>query len=181
MTTFYLTCAAVGGLLLLAQLVLGAMGADHHDVGDHDTPSDGLQLFSVRAISAAVAFFGIGGLGARAAGLPVPLSVPAAVLLGFAAMLGVGFVMRSMLRLQRDASVDIEQSVGLAATVYVPVPPSLGGVGKVLLTLQGRTVEYEAVTPDAQQLPTGTAVVVVDVRDQHTVEVVFLPPVDGVL
>ena len=180
MNTLFLACAIVGGVVLLAQLVLGAIGAEHHDVGGHDTPSDGLNLLSVRALSAGIAFFGVGGLGAHALGLPAFLSVIAAVLLGSGAMLGVAVVMRSMLGLERDASVNIERAVGASGTVYVPVPAASGGVGKVTLTLQGRTVEYQAVTTEAQSLPTGMPVLVVDIRGHDTVEVVPLPPIDGV-
>ena len=100
MTTFFLTCALVGGVLLIAQLVGGALGAEHdtamHDgaVGSaldgalthlhqtaHET-SGGLQLLSVRALTAAVAFFGIGGLGAISLGAATPLVIIAAALLG---------------------------------------------------------------------------------------------------
>lgn len=179
-TTFYLTCAAIGGVLLLAQLVLGAVGAEHGDAA-HDGAGDGLQLLSVRALSAGVAFFGIAGLSAAVAGLPGWISLPLAVVTGVLAMVGVALLMRSMLGLQRDATVRIESSIGLPATVYVPVPPAFGGTGKVLLALNGRTVEYEAVTADNEPLPTGAAVLVIDVRDHQTVEVVLPPNVDGVL
>lgn len=179
-TTFYLTCAAIGGVLLLAQLVLGAVGAEHHhDVGSHDAASEGLHLLSVRALSAGVAFFGVAGLAFASVGLPAFVSIPAALVAGVLSMIGVALLMRSMLGLQRDATVRIDSAIGLPATVYVPVPAALGGTGKVLLALNGRTVEYEAVTADAHPLPTGTAVLVVDVRDDQTVEVVLPPPVDG--
>jgi hypothetical protein len=180
-TTVYLICAVLGGVLLLAQLVLGAIGAGHHDTGGHDAASDGLHLFSVRAVSAGVAFFGLGGLGTLALGLPAVLAVLGGVLLGAAAMLGVALAMRAMLKLESDGSVHIERAVGESATVYVPVPAARGGIGKVLLTLQGRTVEYQAVTSEGQLLPTGTPVIVVDVRGGDTVEVVPLPSLDGVL
>jgi membrane protein implicated in regulation of membrane protease activity len=185
-TTFFLTCAVLGGVILLAQLALGVVGMGDHDGTLHDTathamPSDGLQLFSVRAVAAAVAFFGLGGLAATLLGVPVVLAIVLGVLGGTVAMVGVAAAMRSMLRLERDASVRIERAVGSSATVYVPVPAAMGGVGKVLLTLQGRTVEYQAVTPEGQLLPTGTPVVVVDVRGDDTVEVVPLPSLDGVL
>lgn len=180
MNTLFLACAIVGGVVLLAQFVLGAIGAEHHDVSGHDAPSDGLHLLSVRALSAAIAFFGVGGLGARALGLPMFFGVIVALLLGLGAMLGVAVAMRSMLRLERDASVDIARAVGESGTVYVPVPAAAAGVGKVILTLQGRTVEYQAVTPEGQPLPTGMSVLVVDVRGHDTVEVVPLPSIDGV-
>ncbi len=185
MTTFFLTCAVLGGVIMVAQLLLGALGADGHDAADHDSPSDGasdgLQLFSVRALSAGTAFFGIGGLGASAAGAPTILALPAGALLGASAMFVVAYAMRTMLRMERDATVQVERAVGLTATVYVPVPPALAGVGKVLLTQRGRTVEYQAVTAGDLPLATGDTVVVVDVREQDILEVVTLPSLDGVL
>jgi membrane protein implicated in regulation of membrane protease activity len=190
-TTLFLTCALVGGVLLLAQLVFGSLGADH-DVSAHDGAIDGalhdaasdagsgLQLLSVRALSAAVAFFGIGGLGAGSLGADTPLVFIAAALLGTMAMFGVAASMRAMLGLQRDATLDIRNTLGKAATVYVPVPPLLGGAGKVTLAVQGRTVEFQAVTPEGNVLPTGAPVVVVGIRDGDTLEVLPLPSVDGV-
>lgn len=90
-------------------------------------------------------------------------------------------MMRSMLKFEHDGSINIQRAVGESATVYVPVPASQQGSGKVTLTLQGRTVEYQAVTSEGQQLPTGTAVLIVEVLSDDTVEVVPLPSLDGVL
>lgn len=198
MTTFFLTCALVGGVLLIAQLVGGALGAEHdtamHDgaVGSahdgalahlhqtaHET-SGGLQLLSVRTLTAAVAFFGIGGLGAISLGAATPLVIIAAALLGAMGMFGVAVTMRAMLGLQRDATLDIQNALGKIGAVYVPVPGALGGVGKVTLAVQGRTVEFQAVTLEGSVLPTGAPVVVVGIRDDDTLEVVLLSSVDGV-
>jgi S-formylglutathione hydrolase FrmB len=151
-----LTCALVGGVLLIAQLVGGALGAEHdtamHDgaVGSaldgalthlhqtaHET-SGGLQLLSVRALTAAVAFFGIGGLGAISLGAATPLVIIAAALLGAMGMFVVAVTMRAMLCLQRDAKLDIQNSLGKIGAMNVPVPGALGGVGKVTLAVQGR-------------------------------------------
>ena len=179
--TLFLVCAAIGAVVLIAGLVLGAVGAEHHDADGHDTPSDGLQLFSVRALSAGVAFFGVGGLAAGALGWSTLPALLLAALLGAGAMVGVALSMRAMLTMERDGSVQIDRAVGASGTVYVPVPAAMSGAGKVTLTLQGRTVEYQAVTPDGDGLPTGTPVLVVDVRGHDTVEVVPLPSLDGVL
>ena len=179
MHTFFLTCAAVGGVLLLAQLVLGAIGADHHDVDD-PSAGDGLQLISVRALSAGLAFFGVTALGVGTLGVPWPLAAIAGLLVGAGAATGVAFAMRAMLGLQRDASVRVEYAIGTQATVYIPIPAAREGTGKVLLTLRGRTVECEAVTREATALPTGAAVIVVEVHEHDVVEVVPVPSVDGV-
>ena len=190
MTTFFFTCALVGGVLLLAQLVFGSLGAEH-DTATHDgalthlhqsahETSSGLQLFSVRALTAAVAFFGIGGLGAISLRASTALVIIAAALLGAMGMFGVAVSMRAMLGLQRDATLDIRNAMGKIGTVYVPVPGALGGVGKVTLAVQGRTVEYQAVTLEGSVLPTGAPVVVVGIRDDDTLEVLLLSSVDGV-
>src|SRR5438093_201247 len=68
----------------------------------------------------------------------------------------------------------IAGAVGKTGTVYLSVPGRRAGTGKVTLKLQNRTVEYKAVTPDAD-LPTGTAVRVVAVVNSDTVEIVPVP------
>lgn len=185
MNTFFLTCAVIGAVVLVAQLVMGAVGGDHHDAGHHvgghhDAASDGLQLISVRTLSAAVAFFGIGALGANSLQWSSVLAIGAGIVLGTAAMFGVALTMRSMLKFEHDGSININRAIGESATVYIPVPAQLGGTGKVTLTLQGRTVEYQAVTTEGVSLPTGMSVLIVEVRDNDVVEVVPLPTIDGV-
>lgn len=179
MHTFFLTCAVVGGVLVLAQFVLGAMGAEHHDVDD-PSAGDGLQLLSVRALGAGLAFFGVTALGVSALGVPWPLAAIGGLLVGTGVAAGVAFAMRAMLGLQRDASVRIEHAIGIQATVYIPIPAARRGTGKVLLTLRGRTVECEAVTSEETPLSTGATVIVVEVHEHDVVEVVPVPSVDGV-
>ncbi len=202
MTTLFLTCLAVGGVVLVAQLVLSLVGigadggeGEHgfakelghgpaHAPGHHGGGADalmGLHLFSVRSISAAVAFFGVGGLAARALGVPTPFAALVGLVTGMAASVATAAAMRAMLRLERDGTVRLAGAVGASATVYVPIPGAGGGAGKVLLTLQGRTVECQAVTSDSRVLPTGTSVTVVDVPAGDLVEVVPTPSTDGAL
>ncbi|HEV7224595.1 MAG TPA: hypothetical protein VGN42_17935, partial [Pirellulales bacterium] len=59
-------------------------------------------------------------------------------------------------------------------TVYLRVPANKAGVGKVHLNLQNRTMEYEALTAQAE-LPVGAKVVVVNVAGPDTVEVELVP------
>jgi hypothetical protein len=181
MTTFFLFCAAAGGGVLLLQLLASAVGVGHdaHDV-THAGHGGGevLQLFSLRALAAAVAAFGLAGLGARAGGLPVWAALGGAALGGVAALIAVAWLMRSLLRLESDGTVRIAQAVGQSAVVYLRIPGSGEGAGKVQLSLQNRTVELQAVTSQAAQLPTGTDVIIVDVVGPETVEVVPTPSLE---
>ena len=175
MTTLFLTCAAIGGAILVLQLVLSAIGFDH---GGAEHPSlagaaeSGLDLFSVRALAAGLAFFGIGGLAGMATGLGALVAVPLALFAGVAAAVAVALVMRAMLRLEDDGTVQIQGAVGVSGTVYLTVPAAREGAGKVHLPLQNRTVELQAITTHDAPLPTGARILVIDVVGPDTVEVV---------
>ena len=169
MSTLFLTCAAIGGGLLVLQLVLGVFGMDGgHDV-DHDVAS-GLNLLSVRALSAGAAFFGVTGSAALAAGMPAWLATIAAGGVGMGAMVAVAAIVRGMGRFESDGAVRIEGAIGSPGTVYLRIPGGRAGAGKVMLTLQDRVVELRAVT-SGKELPTGASVVVTDVVAPDTVEV----------
>ncbi|HKB41952.1 MAG TPA: hypothetical protein VKD72_36330, partial [Gemmataceae bacterium] len=80
----YLTCAIVGGTLLVCQFLLGLLGlGDHHDAaGDHDIHDAGshdahgghgdhdahnswfVGVLTFRSLVAALTFFGLAGLAA---------------------------------------------------------------------------------------------------------------------
>ena len=194
--TIYLTCAIVGGTLLLGQFLLGLVGfGDHHDAGgdhdfhdtgghdthgehgDHDTQHSWfVGVLTVRSVVAALTFFGLAGLASTVNFQhEPPLSLAFAVAAGAGALFGVAYLMRTLHRLRSDGTVRIERAVGRSGTVYLTIPGEKAGVGKVTLNLQNRTVEYQALTPH-QQLPTGSKVVVTAVLGPDTVEVA---PVDS--
>jgi hypothetical protein len=179
MLTLFYACAATGVAVTVLQLLLGLVADVHHgDVaGEHDGHADeGLNLLSVRSIAAGLAFFGIGGAGATAGGLGGAAAVALGAALGAGATWSVAALMRSFRRLEDDGTVRIEGAVGLPAQVYVPIPGGRSGAGKILMTLQSRTVELQAVTAE-DALPTGADVTVVDVIGADTVEVVRTPVV----
>jgi hypothetical protein len=180
MVRFFLACAVFGGVILLAQIVLGLFGVNDHDTTaetelDHDHGvhhAEGLNLFSVRALSSGVAFFGFGGLAGLSLGGGVLLAAPLAVALGSGALVGVAWVSRAMLRLDDDGTVRIESAIGVSGDVYLTIPASRGGVGKVQVPVQNRLMEFQAVTSHGAALPTGMRVLVVDVAGPDTVDVV---------
>ena len=187
----YLSCAIAGGTLLVCQFLLGLLGlGDHHDVaGDHDVHDAGghdahghgdhdshnswfVGVLTFRSLVAALTLFGLAGLAAtvnfkQESSLSLVIALAAAV----GALFGVAYLMRSLHRLKADGTVRIERAVGQNGTVYLTIPAQKAGVGKVTLTVQNRTVEYQAVTPH-QQLPTGSKIVVTAVLGPDTVEVV---------
>ncbi len=173
MATFYLTFLVLGATVLVVQFGLGLLGVDGEGAFDSDVEvdgADGLDLFTVRALSAAAAFFGVVGLGLVQLGLNGWLALPFALTAGIASAIGVAAVMRSMKRLEQDKSFRIESAIGLPATVSLSIPGTSAGEGKVHLIAHERFQELNAVTRE-EGIPSGTAVFVVDVVSSDTVVV----------
>jgi membrane protein implicated in regulation of membrane protease activity len=184
----------LGGTVFLFQFLLALVGfgAEDFELGDDlpddvdlDVPDDvshgaspvdhgSTWMFGVvsfRTVVAALTFFGLVGLASLEAGWGSALSAILAVVAGFAAMWGVHWLMQRLYRLRHDGSQRIERSVGRTATVYIPIPPNQSGTGKVQLEMQGRIVEYAAMSSESEKLPTGAKVTVVDYIGPHTLMV----------
>jgi hypothetical protein len=99
-TTLFLSCLLLGGGILVVQFVIGVVGAVHHDSEVHHDAVDGLDLLSVRALSAALAFFGLAGLALSGAGTTALITAQAAVVAGLAAAAGVAALRRNLRRLE---------------------------------------------------------------------------------
>jgi tRNA A-37 threonylcarbamoyl transferase component Bud32 len=187
----YTICAVLGGTLLACQVVLSMLGLGHHhdidgggaehDIGGHDHHGGDqadheaqgswfVGVLTFRTIVAALLFFGLSGRAAEAANLELPTTLAVALAAGAAALFGVAWMMKMLYRLRADGTVRIDRAIGRSGTVYLSIPANKTGVGKVLLNVQNRTVEYQAVTPH-QSLPAGSPVVVLAVVNSDTVEV----------
>ncbi len=203
METLFLVCALVGATLIACQFLLGLLGLGGHefshdgghdfahDAGGHDADhgdgqdashdqahghSSSSWIFSwltFRTVSAALAFFGLTGLSARHAELEEGPTLLLALAAGFGALVAVGWMMRTLTRLNTDGTARIERAVGSRGTVYLSIPGPNAGPGKVHLRCQNRLLEYKAVA--AEPLATGSKIVVVRVVSGDTVEVAPVP------
>ncbi len=193
----FLTCAVLGGTVFLFQFLLALIGFGAEDLDfvddipddvDLDVP-DGMEgaadaapgmehgstwlfgVISFRTVVAALTFFGLVGMAGHEAELGSALSFVLALVAGYAAMWGVHWLMQRLYRLRHDGSQRIERSIGHTATVYIPIPPNESGSGKVQVQMQGRIVEYSAMTTESEKLLTGAKVMVVDFISPSTLMV----------
>jgi hypothetical protein len=158
--------------------ISGDPDVDHHhaswiEAGDADLGHPGAHWFyemlSLRTISAAVTFFGLAGKTAQSRGMAEAPTLVIALSAAFAAMYGVYWLFKQVYKVQHSGNENIRLSVGLPARVYVPIPAGRAGVGKVIFRLQDRTVEYQALSDEAERLRTGEEVVVTSVINSDTV------------
>ena len=132
--------------------------------GDVDTELDGgLRLFSFRGIIAFLTVLGwVSILGVRLE-WSLPVTIIASLLSGFVAMIAIALLFRLIFALQADGTEDLRHALGVAGTVYLRIPPSREGRGKVNIMLDGRLVEKDAVTDEEQMLNYGEQIVVVGI------------------
>ncbi len=198
METLFLVCAIVGGTVLVCQflMTLFGMGAGGHDLDggspdfSHDIPHDThaggahhhdthshsnaiFKIVTIRTLVAAIAFFGVAGIGATQSGFERPAVITIALAAAVGAMFAVYYLMKSLTRFDYDGNLHIEWAVGKPATVYIPIPASSAGAGKIQMKLQNQIVEFQATTPH-ERLASGAKVVVTGVIGPDTVEVAQL-------
>ena len=187
-------CVAVPStLVLLVQTVMMLIGlgddggdigdGDIGDIGDSDVPDgvfgedsvsevldaaglEGLRIFTVRGIIAFLVVFGWVGVVMQSAGVHIAVTLSVATVSGFAMMVALAFLFRAVLRLRSDGNTDNRNAIGTSGKVYLTIPPERRGTGKVQIMLQGAFVERDAVTDEAEAIPTDAEIVVVGVSGQ---------------
>lgn len=183
----YKYCAIVGGVLVGMQLVLQLLGlggdhdvdahadvdVDHGDLhGEAGTEGHGNLFAGVLSFKALSAFAGVFGL----VGLTVwdslgqPARIGTAAASGIASMFLVAWTMRGLARLYASGTVNVRNAVGATGTVYLRVPGQGTGRGKVTIEIQGRSMEFPAVT-DGDTLETGMTVTVEAVEGDDLLKV----------
>lgn len=164
------TIALIATAVFAVQMILTIVGIDAHDVADldfadGDTMDTGgaVSLFSVRSL---VNFFvGLGWGGVTF----LPVISQTWIVWVISIVVGMLFAyiyiwMRKKLQgLERNGVIRYTECVGLVGDVYLHIPSSRSGRGKVQLSLNGSVHELDAMT-DGDAIPTGAKVKVVGVE-----------------
>ena len=188
LSDIFIYSTLIGGGALLLQVAMMFMGFDdlfegaEGDVGggfdfdDAGIDADGaetsgfwlFEMISIRTLTAALAFFGLGGWICLAAGLSPPVAVGGSLVAGYAAMYSVYWSFKQLFKLETSGNLDVRNAIGKTAKVYIPIPASRTGAGKVQVRVQDRIAEYQAVTEEQQPLKTGEPVLVMELVSNDT-------------
>ena len=171
-------------VLLILQLVLSVSGLEHQSADlSHETsgePTDQLhgheaqdshhfvllQYFTVRNATAFLTGVGWGGLMLISWGLPNWLAVLGGIVQGIAFAAVVMLLMWFLASLTSSGSVSLENALHHQGEVTLAIPGYGKGFGKIMLSIQGRTIEIEAYTP-GDAIQRGTRVRVIRVQDRN--------------
>ncbi|MDR3317965.1 MAG: hypothetical protein LBS99_00825, partial [Clostridiales bacterium] len=138
---------APSALVLVLQTILVLVGIGHDsdadagfdaemdgDIGTGitgDTAHSGLGMFSVRGIFAFLTVAGFMGfwLGEYHPAFHYAWSAVISAAVGFLAMAGIYFLTRSLMKLQEQGNISLNNAIGHTGKVYIPIPASRSGIG----------------------------------------------------
>ena len=83
-------------------------------------------------------------------------------------MIVLSLLIKAVMKLRNDGNLDNKNALGVSGRVYLTIPPSRTGEGKVNILLQGTYVEMDAVTDEDAPITTGSEVVVTGISGQTT-------------
>ena len=167
--------AAISSGLFLFQLLISLIGFDSDtdfddvDLDAHDIDG-GFSIFSIRGIIAFFMFFGWGGVAALYQGFNPAQASMVGFLIGFLAMVAVAFVIAQVLKLQESGTVPVDSAISHEGDVYLTIPGRKEGKGRIQIEMEGKTMEFEAITAD-EAIETGRKIRVVDVLKNNVMVV----------
>lgn len=134
---------------------------DGFDISEAASGDDGLTLFTVRGIIAMFCVGGWSGIVFLDLGLNSTLSIFLSVVCGIAALVGIAYLMRAVMKLQSSGNIQLGLALGKIGEVYIPIPAKGKGRGKINITVQDRFMEIDAISAGDEDFKTGDTVRVV--------------------
>lgn len=164
--TFFWFFAIAGTLLFLLRFLLMFVGFGETEGFGHDHHAD--ADFKMLSIHSMTGFFMIFGWTGLAALHQFHLPVEWASLVAFGCGLFCLFVLRQLFRgahklVSRGRCLNFDDAVGKCGHVYQRIPAK--GTGKIIVTYGGFQHEMEAISANAQEIPSFTQIEVVRILD----------------
>lgn len=187
-TSWFAIPGLVGTAFFLGRMALMMIGGGDTDAGGFDAfdaadaldgdvgfddSGDAFEVLSLQAIAAFMMGFGWGGLAAyRGSGLPLPIALVVAVLVGVVMVWILARVLRFVMGLQSSGTLPLYHALEATGTVYAQVPAEESGTGEVRIVIGDRE-RYFFATTKGEALPRDTSIRVIAIdAEANRVEVV---------
>lgn len=134
-----------------------------HDGGN---PSDlgTMHFFTIQGFITFLTVFGWSGIICYGTTNNLILTVFVAFALGALAMLGVAKLMQVSGKLAQNGTINMRNLLGAKGTVYLVIPATGKGKGKVNITTDERSLEFDAITDGSDPISDGSEIRVTDIR-----------------
>lgn len=167
----YWALAIPSTLLFLIQLVTTFLVGDFDsDVPDADLEVEGdggigFQFFTFKNMVAFFMLFSWTGIACLDSGYSMLTTIIVSLLSGLAMMTVMATLFYYLSKLHQSGTLKIDRAVGKIGETYLRIPGNRGGFGKIQLTLQGSVHEFDALTDQEEDIPTGTIIQIIQVID----------------
>lgn len=132
------------------------------DLNHMDAP---FQLFSFRNVINFLLGFGWTGVVFYNTIESSVLLVLLAFIVGCVFVLLFFLLISQLLKLSEDNTFRMDNLIGLNGQVYIPIPASMNGKGRIQISVLGATHEIDAMTRGANRLTSGTNVKVLQIEN----------------
>jgi len=179
----YWGIALIASILFVIQTVMSFIGGDvfgsdadvNADINfdtDADTHSAGgtSYFFSVRNLVNFLLGAGWGGICFYGMISSKALLMLVSVVCGIIFVMIFFFLVKILLKLSKDNTFRLSETLNKAADVYLAIPGNKSGTGKIQISVRGSVHELDALTAGAK-IPTGAKAKVIKIVDGQTVEV----------
>jgi len=165
-------------LIFLILSLIGMDGADYDGAGDaggidflNDEPLSGIAGLKIFTIRGVLVFLSLGAWAAYLlfGVMHIVFVILIAIVVGFIAAFLQALAFKSMMKLESVGNIDYKNAIGKTGTVYMRIPKSKTGRGKITVVLQERYAEVEAVTDETSDLMPKSLVEVVGLENSTTV------------
>jgi membrane-bound ClpP family serine protease len=163
--------ALPASLIFVIQTILTFIGADATDGLDADFDGDfdtdgGFQIFSLRNMINFLLGFGWAGVSLYDSISSVALLITVSVLVGLVFVAFFFIVIRQLMKLSEDNTFKISETIDKTGEVYLQIPASKSGKGKILISVRGSIHELDAIS-DNESISQGTLVKVVRIENER--------------
>ena len=174
----YWLIAILFSLIFVLQLIMSFFTGDtaHDASGDADSSIDSdhgipFQFFTLKNLIAFFTIFGWSGIACLNADLGNGVTILISVLCGLTMMVIMSSIFYFMSKMVESGNLDVKNAINKTGTVYLPIPASRTGMGKIQAKVQSAFRDLDAVTDEPETLKTGTFIVVTEVLDNNVVVV----------
>lgn len=169
----YWVIAGIASLIFVIQMIMTFIGMDSSDgtgadFDGHTDVAGPFQLFSLRNLINFFLGFGWGGVCFYNTFDSHVWIAVFAVLTGVIFVLLFFFLIKMLLKLNRNNTFKIEDTLQKTADVYLVIPAAKSGKGKIQISVKGAVHEIDAITAD-EKIATGMMARVIEIIDNQTV------------
>ena len=170
---FYWIVAGIASVIFVIQTIITFIGLDASDGlevdFDGDVSASGpFQLFSLRNLTNFFLGFGWGGVCFYSSFSSNAVVTLFACLTGVVFVLLFFFLIKMILKLNKDNTFKINETLDKTADVYLNIPAEKSGKGKIQISVRGSVHEIAAMT-NGERIPSGGKARVIEIMDGQTV------------